>query len=209
MVPVTLTNARFNAFVHHATLEVEKQKTSTKDLNEEELKLRVQRAIKRLDEAPKEKQREVFSNLLQFIEIHATKIKLGVYATNENSNDDEGGTESSQRKATGGSTAASGLLGASNVISILEGQKNQHRSKSTVGSRTFKDGGESVSLSTNRQAREITSLSREQNFIGSNWKQGHSSFIFGNERTFDSVSIGILYPRRSVVPRSSIPAFLR
>ena len=98
-----------------------------------ELKLRVQRAIKRIDEAPKEKQREVFSNLLQFIEIHTTKIKLGVYATNENSNDDQ----NSQLEATGGSTAASGLLGSSNVISILEGA----RSKSTVGSRTFKNGG--------------------------------------------------------------------
>lgn len=42
----------------HATLEIEKLKASTKDLNEAELKLRVQRAIKRRDEAPKEKQRE-------------------------------------------------------------------------------------------------------------------------------------------------------
>ena len=94
----------------HATLEIEKQKTSTKDLNEDELKLRVQRAIKRLDEAPKEKQQEVFSNLLQFIEIHATKIKLGVYATNENSNAEEVRAESSQRKATGGSVAGSPSL---------------------------------------------------------------------------------------------------
>ena len=118
----------------YATLEIEKLKTSTKDLKEDELRLRVQRAIKRLDEAPKEKQREVFSNLLQFIEIHPTKIKLGVYAVSENS----GGDESSQNKATGGSAAASGLLGSSNVTSILEGA----RSKNTVGSRTFKFGGE-------------------------------------------------------------------
>lgn len=137
----------------YATLEIEKLKTSTKDLNEAELKLRVQRAIKRLDEAPKEKQREVFSNLLQFIEIHATKIKLGVYATGENSNDGKGKTESSQRKATGGSTAASGLLGSSNVISILEGA----RSKSTVGSRTFKIGGESVSQTQSRPSSRISS----------------------------------------------------
>ncbi len=134
----------------HGTLEIQKLKTSTKDLNEDELKFRILRTIKRLDEAPKEKQREVFSSLLQFIEIHATKIKLGVYATNANSNDDEGRTESSQSKATGGSTAASGLLGSSNVISILEGQKNQQWSKSTVGSRTFKVGGENPKVREHR-----------------------------------------------------------
>ena len=110
-----------------ASLEIEKLKTSTKDLNEEDLKSKLQRAIKQLDEAPKEKQREIFIELLQFIEIHATKIKLGVYSAS--------GQESSQNKAIGGAASASG----SNVISILDGV----RSRGTVGSRTFKVGGES------------------------------------------------------------------
>jgi len=90
-------------------------------LNEDDLKSKLTRAIQQLDEAPKEKQREIFTDLLQFIEIHATKIKLGVYSA------------SSQSKPVGGSAAASG----SNVISILDGV----RSQGTVGSRTFKVGG--------------------------------------------------------------------
>lgn len=109
-----------------ASLETEKLKTSTKDLNEDDLKSKLQRAIKQLDEVPKEKQREIFTELLQFIEIHATKIKLGVYSASSH--------ENSQSKAIGGSAAASG----SNVISILDGVWSQ----GTVGSRTFKVGGE-------------------------------------------------------------------
>ncbi len=116
-----------------ATLEIESAKTSTKDLYEDDLKAKLQRAIKRLDEAPKEKQREIFTELLQFIEIHATKIKLGVYTP----------AGAGQSSAILSSQTNSG----SNVISILNGNRRSGLpTSSTASSRTFKVGGLVVKL---------------------------------------------------------------
>lgn len=105
-------------------LEIEKLKTSTKNLDDDALKLKLQGAIKKLDEAPKEKQREIFTELLQFVEVHASKIRLGVYTP--------ASYEKRQSSAHRGSTAASG----NNVISILRGNQ-----ESTQSSCTFKNGG--------------------------------------------------------------------
>jgi site-specific DNA recombinase len=98
-------------------LETERYRSQSADLNEMQLKARLQNAIDRLNEAPKEKTREIYANLLQFAEIHPMKIKLGVYTADEN---------------------ARPTSGAGNVISILSGTKNL----STVGSCTIKVGGE-------------------------------------------------------------------
>jgi site-specific DNA recombinase len=61
-------------------LESQKRKSSFKNVSESSILARVQYAIKHLSEAPKEKHREVFENVIQFAEIHSTKIRLGVYA---------------------------------------------------------------------------------------------------------------------------------
>jgi site-specific DNA recombinase len=110
------------------SLELEKIKSGTRDLNEDELKTRIARAIKHLEEAPKEKQREVFTSILQVAEVHATKLRLGVIACA----DDVPGPRSNKDGglATGGPQA--------NVISILGGNRNQ----SLVSSHTIKIGGE-------------------------------------------------------------------
>lgn len=61
-------------------LESQKRKSSFKNVSESSILARVQYAIRNLSEAPKEKHREVFENVIQFAEIHSTKIRLGVYA---------------------------------------------------------------------------------------------------------------------------------
>lgn len=60
-------------------LESQKIKTTLRGVSENSIKARVEYAIKHLNEAPKEKHREIFENVLQFAEIHSTKIKLGIY----------------------------------------------------------------------------------------------------------------------------------
>jgi site-specific DNA recombinase len=62
-------------------LESQKRKSSFKNVSEVSITARVQYAIKHLSEAPKEKHREVFDNVIQFAEIHSTKIRLGVYGS--------------------------------------------------------------------------------------------------------------------------------
>ncbi len=62
-------------------LESQKRKTTLKNVNESSIKSRIEYAIKNLQEAPKEKHSEVFDNVIQFAEIHSTKIRLGVYGS--------------------------------------------------------------------------------------------------------------------------------
>lgn len=110
-----------------ANLEAELRKTERQDVRAIELKQRIERTIARLETSPKEKQREVFSNVIQFAEIHATKIRLGIFAN-------DGKTELRQGSARGRATGAPGK----NVYSILSGT----RSENLVGSHTIKVGGE-------------------------------------------------------------------
>lgn len=63
----------------HLELESQKRKTSLQGVSGSSIKARIEYAIKHLAEAPKEKHREVFENVLQFAEIHPTKIKMGIY----------------------------------------------------------------------------------------------------------------------------------
>ena len=60
-------------------LETQKIKTTSHGVSENSIRARVEYAVKHLNEAPKEKHREVLENVLQFAEIHPTKIKLGIY----------------------------------------------------------------------------------------------------------------------------------
>ncbi len=50
------------------------------DIDQDGLKAKIERTLKHLENAPKEKQRPVFTNLVKFIEIHPMKIKIGLYA---------------------------------------------------------------------------------------------------------------------------------
>jgi hypothetical protein len=68
-------------------LKLTKQKLMTKemdlrgqDIDQDGLKAKIERTLKNLENAPKEKQRSIFTNLVKFIEIHPMKIKIGVYA---------------------------------------------------------------------------------------------------------------------------------
>ena len=110
-------------------LEFEKTKAGSRELNVEELRTRIERAVKRLEEAPKEKQREVFQNILQVAEVHATKLRLGVIACADD-------VPTARPCKNSGLTAVGP---PSNVYSILSG----NRSKSLAGSHTIKVGGES------------------------------------------------------------------
>lgn len=60
-------------------LESQKRKTTLHGVSGNSIRNRVEYAIKHLAEAPKEKHREIFENVLQFVEIHPTKIKMGIY----------------------------------------------------------------------------------------------------------------------------------
>jgi hypothetical protein len=66
-------------------LAKENLKTKEMDLKGQEvdqdgLKAKIEYVLKNLDNAQKEKQRPIFTNLVKFIEIHPTKIKMGIYA---------------------------------------------------------------------------------------------------------------------------------
>ena len=68
-------------------LKLTKQKLMTKemdlngqDVDQDGLKAKIERVLKSLVNAPKEKQRPIFANLVKFIEIHPMKIKIGMYA---------------------------------------------------------------------------------------------------------------------------------
>ncbi|MGZ3769414.1 MAG: recombinase family protein [Bdellovibrio sp.] len=60
-------------------LESQKRKSTQSSVSESSLRTRVEYAIKHLSDAPKEKHREVFDNVIQFAEIHPTKLRLGIY----------------------------------------------------------------------------------------------------------------------------------
>jgi len=52
-------------------------------IDEEGLKQKIKRTIENLDQASGDRQRPILSNLIKFIEIHPTKIKLGLFAPTE------------------------------------------------------------------------------------------------------------------------------
>jgi len=71
--------------MHELKLSKETLKTKEMDLkgqeiDQEGLKAKIEYVIKNLESAPKEKQRPIFTNLVKFIEVHPTKIKMGIYA---------------------------------------------------------------------------------------------------------------------------------
>lgn len=50
------------------------------DIDQDGLKAKIERTLRNLENAPKEKQRPIFMNLVKFIETHPMKIKIGMYA---------------------------------------------------------------------------------------------------------------------------------
>ncbi len=106
-------------------LESQKRKSTFKNVSESSIKSRIEYAIKHLQEAPKEKHREVFDNVIQFAEIHSTKIRLGVYASGPA---DFGHDKASDRNGAAADSLRSKISGDS-------------LNQSAVGSCTFKVGG--------------------------------------------------------------------
>ena len=76
-----------------------------------------------MSEDPKEEHREVFDSVIQFAEIHSTKIRLGVYGAGSA---DFGHDKASDRKSAAADKNVFGISGDSVIES----------------SRTFKIGGE-------------------------------------------------------------------
>lgn len=106
-------------------LDSQKRKSSFKNVSESSIKARIEYAIKHLQKAPKEKHREVFDNVIQFAEVHSTKIRLGVYGS--------GPTGFGHYKASDRKNTTADSFGLKNSGDSLN--------QSTVGSCTFKVGG--------------------------------------------------------------------
>ena len=107
-------------------LRLEKAKGSftVGDVTERGLKTILLKTIERLEEAPKEKQREIFENVIQFAEFYPNdRVRLGVYAESELS-------EKRQKKAA--RVTHKGGSGSSGY-SIFQDSKSSH---------TIKIGGE-------------------------------------------------------------------
>jgi site-specific DNA recombinase len=62
------------------TLLVEEKKITTQAIDRDGLIFKVRRAIQNLEKTPADMRRGVYENLIQFSEVHATKVRLGVYA---------------------------------------------------------------------------------------------------------------------------------
>ena len=58
----------------------QKTKTQSTSIDQSALKTRLERTLKLLDVAPNGNQRAIFSNDIQFAEIHPMKVRLGLYA---------------------------------------------------------------------------------------------------------------------------------
>ena len=114
-------------------LKLAKQKLMTKemdlrgqDIDQDGLKAKIERTLNNLENAPKEKQRPIFTNLVKFIEIHPMKIKIGMYATSKE-----------QYKATGTDGTSSPETKTQNLKEkegkILPFSPNPRVGSSTVG----------------------------------------------------------------------------
>ncbi len=97
------------------------------------LKERLLRAVGMLDQAPVENQRAIFNNVIQFAEVHPTKIRLGVYAPIMS--DETNFTNKKGAAVTGGPAF-------NNLFQFTGSQKNHLK---VAGSTTVLNGGSSRS----------------------------------------------------------------
>jgi site-specific DNA recombinase len=84
-------------------LKSEELKMTTQSVNREALLFKIKRTIQNLEKTPVDQRREVYANLIQFAELHPTKIRLGVYAPAESSGKNQ---TLEMKKAAGLSPAA-------------------------------------------------------------------------------------------------------
>ncbi len=77
-------NAKLDSAVILKTdLESQKTRTQSDSIDQMALKNRLERALKALESAPKENQRAIFANVIEFAEMHPMKVRLGLYAPTE------------------------------------------------------------------------------------------------------------------------------
>ncbi len=62
------------------TLKTKELDLRAQEIDQEGFTAKIQQVLVNLEQAPKELQRPVLTNLVKFIEIHPTKIKMGLYA---------------------------------------------------------------------------------------------------------------------------------
>lgn len=94
------------------TLAKEKIKTQVQDLggrdiDETALTERIQRAVSRLESVPKEAQRRILRELIHNIEIHPTKLKIGLYSPIKPRDANNTGPETQKATGTDGLAAKS------------------------------------------------------------------------------------------------------
>lgn len=125
---------QLNQKLTEAKLTKEKFRTKEMDLNgqdidQEGLKTKIERTLKNLENAPKEKQRPIFTNLVKFIEIQPMKIKIGMYAPTKE-----------QYKATGTDGSPSPESKTQNLNEIKEGKLLPFSPNQRVGSNNVGNG---------------------------------------------------------------------
>lgn len=68
------------------TLQSQERQTTRQQIDRDRLIFKIRRTIQNLEKAPAGSQRGVYGSLLKFVELHATKVRLGVYAPVSNLN---------------------------------------------------------------------------------------------------------------------------
>lgn len=104
-------------------LEKDRGNYSGGNISDVGLKNVIEKTIQRLEEAPKEKQREIFENVIQFAELSPGRIRIGVYSESDHQNPKKtirvtrkGGSVSQAYSIFG--SGESGGLGCSRTIKI-------------------------------------------------------------------------------------------
>ena len=64
----------------YENLKSQQSYVSLGQIDQDQLKFRIRRAVKNLEMAPVEERRPIFENLIKFAEVFPKKLKLGVYA---------------------------------------------------------------------------------------------------------------------------------
>lgn len=70
------------------TLRSEERQNTYQQVDRDRLIFKIRRTIQNLEKTPAGSQRGVYGSLLKFVELHATKVRLGVYAPISNLNGD-------------------------------------------------------------------------------------------------------------------------
>jgi hypothetical protein len=103
---------------------------SGRDLDEVALRAKIEMTISELEKTSKEKQRPIFRELIHSIEVHPTKLRIGVFAPPK---DSAPAPESEIQKATGTDGLRLSLSLKSESASVISFDPSRRAGSSTVG----------------------------------------------------------------------------